>query len=829
MLNKNGERLMPYKQRNGFGRYWTAETFGIQNMSRRIRHTICKDSMVDIDMKNAHPTLLSWYCHKHGIKCEALDKYIKSREPMLQDLVNCRHITRDEAKKFLLAIMNGKQINLQPGDPPWLISYYAGMRNIIRAVVQLNPEMYELAKQSKYNHYNLEGSTINHLLCGLENKALMAAFDYLNGKGIEVAVLVFDGLMIYKNDVTDIAGILQGCSSSVNQVLEGSDIEFTVKEMDEGYDIPSTTRPTNQPVDINLLLQKGVYPYEYMDSFDRFQETELPPIGNFYSSLSDESISKKDYQHAQEVWKTFNCENLGDYHDLYLKTDVTLLADVFQTFRRTCMNAYKLDPLNYYTAPGLSWDALLKYTGMELELLTDYDQHLFIEKGMRGGISMASKRHAKANNPGVPGYDPSEEHNHIMYYDANNLYGWATSQPLPYSRFKWVDKPPTEPGKGSILEVDLEYPAELHESHNDYPLAPERLKVKKEWLSEYQANLLEDDNILNTEKLVPNLMDKTKYVLHYRNLQLYLSLGMKLKKIHRILEFNEAPWMEPYIRMNTEFRKKSKSAFEKDFYKLMNNSVFGKTMENLRKRVDIKVVRTCGNPKEKEQIRKIIAKPNYDRVVVFSEELSALHSHKTRLKLNKPVYVGMCVLDLSKHLMYDWYYNTLKRKYGSQCTLLYTNTDSLLVDLKTPDVYADMESMKTHYDFSDYPKDHQLFSEQNKKTIGKFKDECSGTPIAEYVGLRPKMYSILRADEQLIKKAKGVKKYVIPKQINFENYKDALFNQKTYSHEMNMLRSQKHQIYGLTINKTTLSPLDTKRWIAPDGITTYAFGYRQEQ
>ena len=431
----------------------------------------------------------------------------------------------------------------------------------------------------------------------------MAAFDYLNGKGIEVAVLVFDGLMIYKNDVTDIAGILQGCSSSVNQVLEGCDIEFTVKEMDEGYDIPSSTRPT-QPVDINLLLQKGVYPYEYMDSFDRFKETELPPIGKFYSSLSDESLSKKDYQHAQEVWKTFNCENLGDYHDLYLKTDVTLLADVFQTFRRTCMNAYKLDPLNYYTAPGLSWDALLKYTAIELELLTDYDQHLFIEKGLRGGISMTSKRHAKANNPGVPGYDPSEEHNHIMYYDANNLYGWAMSQPLPYSGFEWVDKPPTEPGKGCILEVDLDYPAELHESHNDYPLAPERLKVKKEWLSGYQANLLEDDNILNTEKLVPNLMDKTKYVLHYRNLQLYLSLGMKLKKIHRILEFNEAPWMEPYIRMNTEFRKKSKSAFEKDFYKLMNNSVFGKTMENLRKRVDIKVVRTCATLKKKNRSEK---------------------------------------------------------------------------------------------------------------------------------------------------------------------------------------------------------------------------------
>ena len=197
----------------------------------------------------------------------------------------------------------------------------------------------------------------------------------------------------------------------MNQVLEGSDIEFTVKEMDEGYDIPSSTRPTNQPVDINLLLQKGVYPYEYMDSFDRFQETELPLIEKFHSSLTDESISQKDYQHAQKVWKAFSCETLGDYHDLYLKTDVTLLADVFQTFRRTCMNAYKLDPLHYLTAPGLSWDALLKYSNINLELLTDIDMHMFIEKGMRGGISMVSKRHAKANNPHTADYDPEKDNN----------------------------------------------------------------------------------------------------------------------------------------------------------------------------------------------------------------------------------------------------------------------------------------------------------------------------------------------------------------------------------------------------------------------------------
>ena len=491
----------------------------------------------------------------------------------------------------------------------------------------------------------------------------------------------------------------------------------------------------------DIILRKGVYPYEYIDSLGRFNETQLPPIDKFYSKLSDEKIKDVDYEHALKVWNEFNCKTIGDYHDLYLKTNVVLLADVFQTFRKTCIVSYKLDPLHYYTAPGLSWDALLKHTNIDLELLTEMDMHLFIEKGMRGGISMVSKRHAKANNPHTADYNPEKENNYIMYYDANNLYGWAMSQSLPYSDFKWkarnkdgkFDK--RQKGKGWILEVDLEYPKHLHKLHNNYPLAPEKLSVKEEWLSSYQTDLLENKSMLNCSKLVPNLMNKEKYVVHYRSLQLYLSLGMKVKKVHRILEFNEKPWMEPYIRLNTELRKKAKSAFEKDFYKLMDNSVFGKTMENLRKRVDIKLVRTDGT--ENEKIRKIIAKPNFNRRAKFSDELSAIHVNKTKLTLNKPIYVGFSVLDLSKHLMYDWYYNKLKRKYGENCTLLYTDTDSLLVDIKTNDIYKDMSETKEDYDFSDYPKDHQLHDESNKEVIGKMKDECAGTPIAEYIGLRP--------------------------------------------------------------------------------------------
>jgi len=212
--------------------------------------------------------------------------------------------------------------------------------------------------------------------------------------------------------------------------------------------------------------------------------------------------------------------------------------------------------------------------------------------------------------------------------------------------------------------------------------------------------------------------------------------------------------MEPYIRMNTEFRKKAKNNFEKDFYKLMNNSVFGKTMENLRNRVDIKIVRS----NETNKRRKLVASPLYARHVIFTNDLVGIDMRKSKLLLNKPVYVGMTILDNSKILMYDFFYNELKKQYGGKCELLYTDTDSLLLEIETEDFYKDMEEKKDQYDTSDYLKEHPLHSNTNKKVLGKMKDECAGTPIAEVVCLRPKMYSILRADEKNIKKAKGVKR-----------------------------------------------------------------------
>ena len=235
---------------------------------------------------------------------------------------------------------------------------------------------------------------------------------------------------------------------------------------------------------------------------------------------------------------------MGEYHDLYLVSDVLLLTDVFENFRKTCMQYYKLDPCHYFTHLGLSWDAMLKMTNIKLELMTDIDMFQFIEKGMRGGVSYIANRYGNANNKYMKEYNVKTPSKYIMYLDANNLYGWAMSQYLPTGNFKWMTdkeiskidlgKYKADAKKGLILEVDLEYPQELHDIHNDYLVAPEKVKVSNNVLSAYCKKIVEKYNISIglVSKLIPTLRDKKEYVLHYRNLQLYLDLGLKIKKVH---------------------------------------------------------------------------------------------------------------------------------------------------------------------------------------------------------------------------------------------------------------------------------------------------------
>ena len=580
---------------------------------------------------------------------------------------------------------------------------------------------------------------------------------------------------------------------------------------------------------LKLMKRKGVYPYDYMDSFDKFNH-KLPSKDDFCSIPNDEHITNDDYNHAIKVWKKFKLKSMGEYHDLYLELDILLLADVFENFRGTCIQYYKLDPCHYFSSPGLAWDAMLSMTGVKLKLMTDVDMFQFIEKGMRGGVFYISKRLGKANNKYMSNHNKSDPSKYITYLDANNLYGWAMSQHLPTGGFKWLtddeinkvdlEKYKDDHNKGLILEVDLHYPKKLHDLHNDYPLGPEKVKVSKGMLSKYCDKIAKKHNVSfgQVTKLIPTLCSKKNYVLHYRNLKLYKDLGLKVKKVHRVLSFNQSPWLKQYIDFNTEKRKLAKNAFEKDFFKLMNNSVFGKTMENLRKRVNVKLVT------DEKSLLKLTNKPTYIRSKIFNENLASVHRIKETLTLNRPAYVGMCILDLSKTLMYDFHYN-YKRKYGNKASLLFTDTDSLTYEIETDDVFKDFWEDKQMFDNSDYDKSSPFFNDSNKKVIGKMKDEAAGKIITEFVGLRSKMCSYIKDNGCGGKTAKGVKKAVVKKDIRHDNYKSVLLQEGQLRHSMKTIRSKNHQLGSYNINKTSLSCFDDKRYLMEDGITSLAYGH----
>ena len=576
---------------------------------------------------------------------------------------------------------------------------------------------------------------------------------------------------------------------------------------------------------VDLLTRKGVYPYDYVSSIEKLAETQLPPKDQFYSKLNDEEISDDDYHHAINVWQTFGCKTIRDYHDLYLKSDVLLLADVFENFRKTCLKHYNLDPAHYYTSPGLAWDACLKETGQELELLHDYDMLMMFEKGIRGGMTHISKRYAEANNKYMKDFNPNKPSSFIQYLDANNLYGWAMSQALPTNGFKWmkdltkakvihilekVNCSMTNPikKKGYIFEVDLEYPHDLWGTHNDYPLAPEKLKVN------------------GVEKLISHFKPRKNYVIHYRNLRQCLEMALKITKVHRGISFNQSSWMEPYIRKNTELRKTAANSFEKDFFKLMNNSVFGKTIENIRKRQNIILV------DNRAKAVKLTSQPNFDRATIFDENLIAVHMKKTEVFFNKPVYVGQAILDLSKTLMFDFHYNYILKKYPrrkgdghKRAELLFTDTDSLMYLIHTEDFYKDIsKDISSKFDTSDYPPNHEsgILTGANKKVIGMFKDEVAGKQITHFVGLRPKLYSFKVEDQNATKKCKGIKKNVVKKGVNFEDYVQCLFSGEKQMRSMRIIRSENHEIYSKEVNKIALSNEDDKRNLAKDKVNTKA-------
>ncbi|XP_057299426.1 uncharacterized protein LOC130630044 [Hydractinia symbiolongicarpus] len=469
-------------------------------------------------------------------------------------------------------------------------------------------------------------------------------------------------------------------------------------------------------------------------------------------------ISDNDYEHAKKVWNAITPKGpentMGDYHDAYLVTDVLLLTDIFQNFRSTSHANYKLNFAHFYSAPGLAWKAALKYTGVKLELLTDPDMLLMIKRGIRGGITQAVHRYAKASNKYMGDqYDPDKESSYLQK----------------------IEKLVSDNKHGYILEVDIDYPKSLHDKHNELPFLPERKVVYR------------------VDKLIPNLEHKRKYVVHIGALHQALKHGLELKKVHCAIQFNQSIWLRDYIDHNTKLRTAAKNDFEKDFYKLMNLNVFGKTMEIIRNHRNIKLVTNDA------AYIKLTMQPNFRSGICFSKNLMGIEMGRTGIKMNKPVYIGQAILEQSKTVMYEFHYDYMQPKYGSKIQLCYMDTDSFIYHIKTEDFYRDIaDDVETRFDTSIYNKDDK----------------------------RPKAYAYKSLTQDGgDRKAKCVKQAVTKKCITFEDYEQCLNEGIDIKKTWRCINNKGHNIYTQEVTKIALNRADDKRIVQADQITTLAQGH----
>ena len=556
--------------------------------------------------------------------------------------------------------------------------------------------------------------------------------------------------------------------------------------------------------------------------------TEFPPQETFYSKLKQEGISDEDYIKAKEVFDN-NCKTFADYTIMYLKQDVKLLSDVFEKLRDKCINEYKIDPCYRYSSPGLSWICGSKFTEQRLKHYQKdtYDILLMIEKGTRGGIAtILGDRYVKPWNR----YTQPEHHeinklctllhnsvyssltkeneahqaqeDYLLYYDFNSLYASFMVEDLPIGDFFKCNDLLYEITKdedfGIIYEINIKYNNDLKQKTEVFPYFPENsIPYTEQFTDDQEKN--KPNKYKPLEKLMLTLHNKNNYVIEGRMLDWYLNNGVNLEDITILnkIKYGKSKWLKPYIEFNVKKREEAKAnndKFGEMFYKLMSNSFYGKTLENVRNRQDVEIVNKL------DRYKQLAGKPTYKSTSIFSKNLAAVHNYRSVFKQDKFNYIGFVILELSKLKIYEFVYNVLKPIYNNNFSLCYMDTDSLHIHLKD-----DPNEMKEYIG----------------SKLGQMKDALKNEYITEAIFLAPKVYYFETTKEQTLK-AKGVTKSSQKHQLNRDDYYNALFNNESKYVEQFRLRSNKHDINIVNEKKLALSPFDDKRIV--DGVKTKPYG-----
>ena len=618
------------------------------------------------------------------------------------------------------------------------------------------------------------------------------------------------------------------CFVDSAQFSKSSLSAMTKKHVASGLPFPLLTEAFGAKAD--LLKQKLAFPYSYCNKFSVFDETELPSIEHFKDDLNDEPCELASYLHAKHIYQEFKCENIGQFSDLYLSVDVYLLCDTFLAFRQAVFELYELDCAQFISLSHLGYSAMLKMTGAVIELPTDICAYLMVESALRGGICSLAHSHAKANNEGCRSYNPNLPRSYLLYLDVNKLYGFSLSAPMPVGDFRFLSENefslesllemPPNGSEGFFIDADIEYPEEIHEETSDYPLLANQETILLEEQSPYQRSLIEKFNLSRkpSRKLVQSCRDQNNYVMHMSLFQEVVRLGLKVKRINAVLAFRQEAFIAPFITLHNDLCRTGTSLLSKDLAKLVINSIFGKSLYRVRNRKTFKLAL------DKTAYERYSQKLTVTRIKIIAENVALFSFLNNDIQVTSPLLMGACVLDVSKRWMLYTYYQIIKKTL-SNVSFMYGDTDSWILYSTSSNFEAEMKLLADKIlDTSNLPPTHYLASQQHCAKPGYYKDELAGAVLEEFVGLKPKQYSILTANSNP-RRCKGIKRSVVAKNLLHEHYIKALKETTSLYTEQRIIQAHNNTNYTMQFKKRSLCPYESKRkWLSAFESVPYGYG-----
>ena len=571
---------------------------------------------------------------------------------------------------------------------------------------------------------------------------------------------------------------------------------------------------------------------------------KFPKRKMFYNYLLQKPCSKSEYEYAKKVWSTFEIENLKQYTKLYNHCDVLLLAEAFYLYRKVILKSFNLDPSHFYGIPSLSYNIMLKFSKIKLEHLSNPKMNDWFRSSIRGGVAFIKKRYENGDSTFTgQGYQKF-----IKYIDATNLYGSMMTFKLPYQNFKFlshldlklleqklvnkefidVDGPTSY-----FVECDLLYPPDLHEIHNQWPLAPDKYEVTHNDLSLFsimQLSFCDSTKFrrrnFSETKLIPHFHPRKNYICHIKNLIFYIKKGMILEKLHAAVSFSQKAWLKDYISHVAHLRSIAKEN-NQDFFvlimKFIANNTFGKFCQNPENYRHFEMARTS------EHLKKLSASPNFISQRILSENLVLCEMIPEKLEYKFQYAVASTILEFAKLFMYEFWYDILLPHFHPDVPeLIMTDTDSILFSIKC-EHFIDKYKTLPMMDFSNFPKDHVLYNNQNKMKLLHFKDEFpQHCFITEFVGLRAKLYcyrtTTTSGETTAHIKAKGYNSYAASQNLTFEKYLQCQETFKTMKFSYRTFRGYDFSLFTIEQLKNVLSNFDSKLYVHSCNIHTTFYG-----